>query len=82
MVVKKYITTNPGILSGKPVIAGTRIPIARILYLVKDGHTIAQIRDQYPHVSEETFKGVMDELAQHVDNASYDTRPETQTPLG
>jgi len=29
--MSKYITSTPGIMSGQPVIAGTRIPISRML---------------------------------------------------
>ena len=43
--MKKYITSNPDIMGGAPVIAGTRVPIARILYLIKDGLTLEQIQD-------------------------------------
>jgi uncharacterized protein (DUF433 family) len=36
MAMKHYISSDPTILSGMPVITGTRVPIARILSLLKE----------------------------------------------
>jgi len=46
----KYISSDPDILSGTPVIKGTRVPIGRILFLLKDGYTLDAIHDDYPHI--------------------------------
>lgn len=72
--MKKYINSNPKILSGAPVIADTRVPIARILYLLKDGYTLEQISEQLSHVSFNTLKGVLNELAQKVESKPYGTQ--------
>ncbi|MBI2022207.1 DUF433 domain-containing protein [Candidatus Daviesbacteria bacterium] len=69
--MKKYITSTPDIVGGAPVVAGTRVPIARILYLIKDGLTLEQIQEHYPHVSLETLRGVINELAQKVETKFY-----------
>ena len=42
IVVKSYISFNPKIFGGKPVITGTRIPVSRILFLLRDGYTIEE----------------------------------------
>lgn len=62
----KYITVSPEIMSGAPVITGTRIPIERIMFLIKDGYNIDAIQAEYPHVERETLEGVMDEITQSV----------------
>ncbi len=62
--MKKYIITDPNILGGKPVIAGTRIPIDQILFLLNDDYPIEAIHELYPHVSVETIKGAVEETAQ------------------
>lgn len=62
--MSKHITSNPNILSGAPVIAGTRIPISRILFLLKDGYTVEAIHAEYPHVSVKKLNAVLDEIAQ------------------
>ena len=38
--MRKYIISDPDILGGTPVIKGTRVPIGRILFLLKDGYTL------------------------------------------
>lgn len=47
------ITTNPQILSGKPVIVGTRISVQLILEKMRDGWTITDLLDDYPHLARE-----------------------------
>ncbi len=64
--MKKYIVSDPQILSGKPVIAGTRIPVDQILFLLKEGFTIEAIHEQYPHVSTATISGTISEAAQFI----------------
>jgi uncharacterized protein (DUF433 family) len=46
----KYIISDPDILGGTPVIKGTRVPIGRILFLLKDGYTLEAIHEDYPHI--------------------------------
>ncbi len=64
----KYIVSNPEILSGKPVIAGTRIPVDQILFLLKEGYTIEAIHEFYPHVNTATISGTVSEAAQFINN--------------
>ena len=66
--MKKYIVSDPQILSGKPVIAGTRIPVDQVLFLLKEGFTIEAIHEQYPHVSTATISGTVSEAAQFINN--------------
>lgn len=48
---KNRIVTNAEILSGKPVIAGTRISVELILDCLASGWSVAEIIENYPHVS-------------------------------
>lgn len=66
--MKHFIETNPKILDGTPVIKGTRIPISRILFLLKDGYTIEAIQEDYPYVELQTLKGALDEAIEIVAN--------------
>jgi len=61
--MKKFIVSNPKIMGGKPVIAGTRIPVDQILFLLKDGYTVEAIHEQYPQVSTITISGTVSEAA-------------------
>jgi uncharacterized protein (DUF433 family) len=47
------ITTNPQILSGKPVIVGTRISVQLILEKMRDGWTNSDLLEDYPHLTRE-----------------------------
>jgi uncharacterized protein (DUF433 family) len=67
----KYITTNPKIMSGMPVIAGTRVPMARILFLLKEGYTIEAIHDEYPHVAVKYIEGAVNELIKQMSSSDH-----------
>lgn len=48
------IEVNPKILHGKPVIAGTRVPVHIILELLGNGVSFEEIiRDYYDHITKE-----------------------------
>ena len=67
--MSKYITSTPGIMSGDPVIAGTRIPISRIIYLLSQGYTVQALHKDYPWVTVKVFKGVIDEMVEIVNHS-------------
>ncbi len=71
--MSKYITVDKNIMSGAPVIQGTRIPIERIMFLIKDGYNIDAIHAEYPQVERKTLEGVMDEITQSVIAAHHGT---------
>lgn len=62
--MSKNITCDANILGGTPVISGTRIPISRVIYLLKVGYTVDAIQEEYPQVSLEKLNDVLDEVAQ------------------
>ncbi len=59
----KYIHSDPTILSGMPVIKGTRVPVARILSLLKEGYTIEEIHEQFDHITIDALEGAATPLA-------------------
>ena len=46
------IETHPGVLLGKPVVRGTRIPVTLILNLIANGYSVARIVQAYPLLEE------------------------------
>ena len=44
------IESNPEILGGKPIIKGTRIPVALVYELIGLNYSIDQIIEEYPHL--------------------------------
>ena len=47
------IVWNPKIMSGKPVIKGTRIPVETILRWLGKGETVETLLDEYPTLTRE-----------------------------
>ena len=45
------IESNPAILGGKPIIKGTRIPVALIYELIRLNYSINDILEEYPLLS-------------------------------
>ncbi len=50
---KVLIVSDPNIMMGKPVIAGTRITVELILEKLAAGETIEQILDAHPRLTRE-----------------------------
>ena len=69
--MSKYITSTTGIMGGDPVIAGTRIPISRIIYLLSQGYTVKTIHEDYPWVTMHTLEGVIHEIIEIINNSPY-----------
>jgi uncharacterized protein (DUF433 family) len=68
--VGKYIISDPNILSGMPVVKGTRVPVARILSLLKEGYTLEEIQGQFDHISLQVLEGALEEVAAIINTAS------------
>jgi uncharacterized protein (DUF433 family) len=54
------IEVRPDILLGKPVIAGTRIPVYLILNLLASGYDFARIVEAYPILDEDDIRAALD----------------------
>jgi uncharacterized protein (DUF433 family) len=65
----KYITSTPNIMSGEPVIAGTRIPISRIVYLLSQGYSVSELHKDFPWVPTKALRGVIDEIVEIVNTS-------------
>ncbi len=56
MVKLSRIEINPEVLTGKPVIKGTRIPVELVVKLVAQRWTDEQIIGEYPSLNKEDIK--------------------------
>ncbi len=52
-MMAEFVESNPAVMMGKPVIAGTRITVELILERLSAGETIEQILDAYPRLTKE-----------------------------
>lgn len=61
---EKYIVSNPEIMMGKPIIAGTRITVELILEKLSAGESVEQIIQEHPHLTTEAIKAALAFAAQ------------------
>ncbi len=56
----QVLTSDPEILGGESVFAGTRVPVRNLLDYLAAGDTIADFLAQFPSVSEEQAKAALE----------------------
>ena len=59
-MVEKLIQSNPSVMMGKPVIAGTRITVEHILEKLAAGETVEQILDAHPRLTKSAIRAALD----------------------
>jgi uncharacterized protein (DUF433 family) len=64
---KKYITNNPAILCGKPIIKGSRISVELIVRNIGEGATVEYLLDAYPHINKEEILAALRYAAAVID---------------
>jgi len=65
IVGHRYIERKPGILSGEPIIVGTRTPVRAIVEMWRMGYAPEEILIHLPHL---TLAQVFDALSYYSDN--------------
>ncbi len=59
-MVEKLIQSNPSVMMGKPVIAGTRITVVLILEKLATGEGVDQILDAHPLLTKDSIQAALD----------------------
>lgn len=59
MKIQKYIDINPKIMTGKPVLKGTRIPVELIIKKLAKKMDINTILRDYPHIKKEQIQAAL-----------------------
>jgi uncharacterized protein (DUF433 family) len=62
MVPSRVIHTDPEILGGTPVFAGTRVPLKNLLDYLEGGHALDDFLDHFPSVTREQALAALDEV--------------------
>lgn len=57
------IESDPDILRGKPVIAGTRLSVETILAALASGDTVEEVLDSYPFLAREDVSAALEYAA-------------------
>jgi uncharacterized protein (DUF433 family) len=58
-MTKARIVSDPKVMMGKPVIAGTRITVELILEKLAASQSVEQILKSYPHITEEGIRAAL-----------------------
>ncbi|HYU26717.1 MAG TPA: DUF433 domain-containing protein [Thermoanaerobaculia bacterium] len=61
MEPKQIVHSDPEILGGTPVFAGTRVPVQALLDFLEGGDTIEDFLDNYPGVSRDQAVAFLEE---------------------
>ena len=56
---REIVVSNPGVMMGKPVIAGTRITVELILEKLAAGETVEQIVDAHPRLNDDAVRAAL-----------------------
>ena len=57
----QILRSDPDILGGTPVFAGTRVPVQTLLIYLEKGETLEEFLENYPTVSREQAVALIDE---------------------
>lgn len=55
MDIAKYISSDPKVMLGKPVVKGTRITVELILEKLSEGESTEDILEAHPHISHDAI---------------------------
>jgi len=66
---QEHIVSDPGILFGKPVIKGTRVPVDLVLEKLASGYTFENLTEAYPRI---TFQDIRACLLFAADSAKHE----------
>ncbi|MFH1742878.1 MAG: DUF433 domain-containing protein [bacterium] len=56
---RQWIVSDPNVMMGKPVVAGTRITVELILEKLAAGETIEQVLEAHPRLTRETIQAAL-----------------------
>jgi uncharacterized protein (DUF433 family) len=65
------ISTNPSVMTGKPVIKGTRLTVEYILNLLAHGATIGEILEEYEGLVEADIRACLLFASRTLESASF-----------
>ena len=65
------ITMNPKVMTGKPVIRGTRLTVEYILNLLAHGATVAEILEEYDGLTREDIQACLLFASRSLENTAF-----------
>jgi uncharacterized protein (DUF433 family) len=68
---REHIHSDPGVLTGKPVVRGTRLAVDFLLELFASGWTPAQVLESYPQLTPDALRAVFAFAAEAMHEESF-----------
>lgn len=68
---REHIHSDPDVLTGKPVVRGTRLAVNFLLELFASGWTTAQVLESYPQLTPEALRAVFAFAAEAMHEESF-----------
>ena len=68
MDYSKYITRDPNVMLGKPIVKGTRITVELLMRKMAGGYSIEKLLESYPHISKEQILAAFEYTADVIAN--------------
>lgn len=68
---RDYIHSDPAVLTGKPVVRGTRLGVDFLLELFAGGWTPGEVLDSYPQLTPEALRAVFAFAAESMREESF-----------
>jgi uncharacterized protein (DUF433 family) len=65
-MIPNLITSDPEILGGTPVFAGTRVPVQTLFDYLEGGHTLDEFLDDFPSVLRERAVEVLESAKKYL----------------
>ncbi len=72
------ILRDPEIMRGTPVFPGTRVPVRSLFDWLANGHSLGEFLKNFPSVSEEKAKSVLNSACESLDLPKF---PASREPL-
>lgn len=65
------ISIDPNIMSGQPVVAGTRVPVSILLHLISQRVPEAEILENYPSITRDDISAAIQFSAEMMERFTY-----------
>jgi uncharacterized protein (DUF433 family) len=65
MTLSRPVHTDPEILGGTPVFAGTRVPLKNLIDYLEAGHPLDEFLDDFPSVTRDQAMAALSEARKH-----------------
>jgi len=66
---REHIVSDPGVMFGKPCIAGTRVPVSHVLDKLAAGISIQQLLCDYPRITRDDVLSALAFAAEALEDA-------------